>query len=129
MPGPGSQFIDLGRTRVLSLVLGDAVQGVDVHIEYILVFVDQLDGLLDFSVHIDLFQSPEYPYPMIHMHHIIARVETNQFLDRYRFLLTEAVMKPELVIALKDLVVGVEALPQVMVCKSFMEGLADGFVL
>jgi len=57
------------------------------------------------------------------MHHVIAGVETHQLFDRNRLLFTEPVVKPEFVIAFKDLVVSVEGLFEVVVRKPFMESL------
>ena len=84
------------------------MQRMNVYIKDIFVFVNQLDGFLYFPVDFDLFKSPENSDPMIYMGHVIAGIEPDQLLRRNRFLFAEPVMEPELVVAFKDLVVGIE---------------------
>jgi hypothetical protein len=57
------------------------------------------------------------------MHHIVARVQADEFLEGYGFFSAETIVKTELMVTLEDLVVGIIGAFQVMVRKSLMEGL------
>jgi len=129
LPGPRAQFIDSWCLGILSLVFGNAVQGMDVHIEHIPVLVYQLDGLLDFPVHLYFLQSAEYPDTMIHMHHIVARIQSDEFFCRDAFLAAEAIVEAELVVTFEDLVVSVPGDFQLMVQEALVDSGAERFVL
>ena len=72
-PGIRSQLIDPWGFAVFAAVLADFVQGIDVDIEQVVIFVYQPYGFLCFAVYFNFFEPRKTPHPMVNVHHIIAR--------------------------------------------------------
>ena len=94
----------------------------DAHIQDVAVLVLEADGLLLLAVDVQLLQAAELADAVVDVHHVVARLEQGEFLERERFLVAlEAFFEAEAVVALKNLVVGVAEQFFVRVHKALAE--------
>ena len=109
LPRRGAQLAHLGLHALLRGVAAHPVQAVDAHVQDVLVAVQQPDGLLLLPVHVQLFQPAEHADAVIDVHHEIAGLQLGELLEGERLAVAaEALLQPEAVVALEDLVVGVQ---------------------
>ena len=90
---------------------------VDTDIEDVIIPVYKLDGFLDPSVHLNLFEPPELADAMINMDYIIARVKACKLLYRDAFLSCEISPDAEFMISVEYLMIGVNRHLQIVVGK------------
>ena len=81
----------------------------DADIKDVSITIDQLDGLLLSSFHIDLLQAAKLPDAMVNVCHIIAHLQFVKLLKGNGLLLRITVFKMKFVITLKDLMIGITA--------------------
>ncbi len=106
----------------LAAVFAHAVQAVDADVEDVVVAVLQADRFLHLSARIDCLQSTEHADAMVDVYHEVAGFQLRQLLQRERLrVLAETFLQPEAVVALEDLVVGVERQFQLTVDEAFVE--------
>jgi hypothetical protein len=107
---------------LLAAEFAHAVQAVDAHVEDVVVAVLQADRFLHAATGIDRFQSAEHADPVIDVDHQVAGFQLRQLLQRKRLrVLAEAFLQPVAVVALEDLVVGVERQLQLGVDEAFVQ--------
>ena len=128
-PGVGAELVDFGLGAFLAAVLRDAVQAVDAHVEHVPAAVGEADGLLHLSVDFDFVESAEFPDAVVDVDHKIAHFQRHQLLDGERFfVLPEPFLEAEAVVALEQLVVGVDQNLELLVHKALAQLHRNGLV-
>src|SRR5690606_22072651 len=107
LPGPCAQLVDAWRGVILALVFGDAVQGVDANVQYVIVLEYQLNSFLHPAVDLNLLQPAKPADAMVCMYNIITRVEISQLSYGHAVTTSEEAPDTELVITVKDLMISV----------------------
>ena len=108
LPGAGAEFVDFGLGGVLVLVFTDAVERVDVDEQDVVVLVDQFDELLHRAVGGAADQTAEAAHAVVDVDHVVADLEGIQFGDGHAFAAVDLAGHGVAVVAVEDLVVGVE---------------------
>ena len=101
------------------------MQGVNAHVERILILVDKPDSLLLLPVIDQLFQAIKHPYPMVDMGYIISGIQAVKLFQGHHLFPGISITQPEPVIAFKDLVIGKKSCLQVVVNEAFVDGVAE----
>ena len=78
----GAEFVECWGTALFTRKLRDAVQGVNTHIKYVSVFIDQTNGFLGFAVDIYGFQTRKLTNTVINMSNVIAFLKLVNFFER-----------------------------------------------
>ena len=125
-PRPAAELVDLRRLAVAALVAGDAVEGVDVHEEHVVIPVHQLDGLVYPAVFVDFDQPAEASDPVVDMHHVIPHAKLVQLGDGHLLVAFDLPIDAVALVAVENLVVGIEAAAQVVVHEPFVERQGQG---
>ena len=126
-PCSTTYLVQSWRLTLLAFVFGYLVQGMNGHIDRVLVLVGDFDHLLH---HIALWhshQTSETSHTVVDMHHIIANLELlNLFQCQCHLTPTSLVaLQVVLVETVKDLMIGEEANLQRMVDEPFVNSLID----
>ena len=81
----------------------------DVDVQDVASAVAQANRFLFLSVDVDFLQTSELPDSVVDVHHVVARLKGRELLEGQGLLaLFEAFLQPESVVALEQLVVGVD---------------------
>ena len=86
LPSSTAQFIEFGNCAVFAVEFGNFVKGVDAQIQNVSIAIDQFDGLLGFSLDLNLLQPPKGANPVIDMGNIITNAPLREFFDVYGLL-------------------------------------------
>ena len=121
LPGSAAQFVDFGRFAFAALVARNTVQGVHMHEQNIVIFINQLDGLVYLAVLVDLDQTAETPHAVIDMYHIIAHAELIQLCDGHLLVALDLAVDPIALVAVENLMVGIETKFQVVIDETLMQ--------
>src|SRR5665647_467255 len=89
--------------------------------EDVVVTQDKLDGFLCVAVDLYLLKASEAPYSMVDMNNIITGVKISQLPDSHAVAPCEEPPYPELMIAVKYLVISVNRDLQVVVSESLVQ--------
>ena len=89
--------------------------------QHVAVLVDQLDRLVGLAVLGDLHQSVEAPHAVIDVHHVVARFEPVELGDGHLLVAADLAVDAVALVAVEDLVVGIEAQPQVVVDEPLVQ--------
>ena len=125
LPRTRAQLVEAGRFALLALVLGHLVEGVDGDEHHVVVLIDKLDDLLRGVAVGDAHQAGKATYAVVGVHHVVARLELVEFLQREGYLAAARLVALEVVLveAVEQLVVGEDAQAQLVVGKAFVQGL------
>ena len=105
------------------------MQAVDAHVEYVPAAVGEADGLLHLPVDFDFVESAELSDAMVNVDHKVPHFQRHQLLDGERFLvLAEPFLQAEAVVALEQLVVGVDQNLELLVHKALAQLHRNGLV-
>ena len=100
------------------------------YVEDVSPLVLEANRLLFLAADIDLLQATEFADSVVNVHHKIAGLQAHELLDRQRLLvLLEAVLEPEPVVTLENLVVCVDGEFESHIHKALAEFCGDGLVL
>ena len=123
LPGGCAELAHLrGLVTLPAAVLAHAVQAMDAHVQDVVVAVLQADRLLLAAAGVDGLQSAEHPDAMVDMHDEVAGLQLRELLQCERLrVLAEALLQPVAVVALEDLVVGVERQLQFGIDEAFVQ--------
>ena len=105
------------------------MQGVYVYKENVVVLVYQLYSLLHTAILIELDQTPEAPYAVVDMYHIIAHFQGVKLRDGHLLVALYLATYAVTLVAVKYLMVGVYAEFQVVIHKSLVEHYLCGVKL
>ena len=112
LPSARAEFVDLWWSVALfALVASNAVQGVNAHQQHIAIAIDQLDRLLLFAPLDGVDKASETPHSVVDMHHIITYLQLIKLGNGHTLPAVYFSSERVAVIALENLVVGVEAHP------------------
>lgn len=109
-----------------ALVARNTVQGVHMHEQNIVIFINQLDGLVYLAVLVDLDQTAETPHAVIDMYHIIAHAELIQLCDGHLLVALDLAVDPIALVAVENLMVGIETKFQVVIDETLMRVIGGG---
>ena len=90
-------------------------------VKYIVILIHKPNRLLHLSVCIHFLQSRELSYAVIDVGDEVAGLQTVYFLERERFISAVVSAKPEAVITVEDLVVGVGCNLMVVIDEPFVQ--------
>ena len=102
------------------------MQRVDIDEEYVAVLVDELDGLVRLAVLVDLHQPVEPAHAVVDVHHVVARPQLVQFGNGHLLVAANLAVDAVALVAVEDLVVGIEAQLQVVVHKPLVQRRRNG---
>ncbi len=122
VPGTGSQFVYPWSFAFLAFVPGNSVQPVNVHIQYIVVPVYDLNGFLYLPVQICSYKPTEYTYSVINMYDIISHLKPGKFVQCDLFAFLNRTFQVNPVDTLEKLVVRVITDFIAVVRKTFVQG-------
>ena len=105
------------------------MQGVDAHIKNVVVAVNELDGLLNFPIVIDLLQSTELSNPVVHVRHVIPKLERIELLEGDGLFLFRAVFDVESLVTVENFMIGIEVRLGQFIFEPFMQGTYRCFIL
>ena len=91
------------------------------HEQNIVIFINQLDGLVYLAVLVDLDQTAETPHAVIDMYHIIAHAELIQLCDGHLLVALDLAVDPIALVAVENLMVGIETKFQVVIDETLMQ--------
>ena len=98
------------------------MERMDAHIQDVAPLVFEADGLLLLAPDVDLLQAAEFTDAVVDVHHKITRLQAHELLDGQRLLvLLEAVLEAEPMVALENLVVGVDGEFEALVHETLAE--------
>ncbi len=100
--------MNLRLRRVLVLVFADAVQGVDVDEKNIVILVNQFDELLHHAVRGTPHEASELSHSVVDVHHVVAHLQGIELRDGHALAPVDLVGDGVAVVAVENLVVGVE---------------------
>ena len=101
----------------------------DAHIKNVVIAVNELDGLLNFPVVIDLLQSAELSNPVVHMRHIISKLQRIELLEGDGLFLFRAVFDVESLVTVENFMIGIEVRLGQFIFESLMQGTYRRFIL
>ena len=81
------------------------MQRVDVDEEYVVVLVDELDGLMHLAVLVDLDETSETPHAMIYMDDIVTHLERVELRDGHLLVAFDLAVYAVAVVAVEYLMV------------------------
>ena len=121
LPCAVAQLVDLRRLAVARLVARNAMERMDVHEQHVSILVNQLDSLVHLAVLVDLHQPVETPHAVVDMHHIVARPQLVQLGDGHLFVAPDLAVDAVTLVAVENLMVGIEAQLQVVVHETLVQ--------
>ncbi len=77
------------------------------HIQQVVVFIDQANGLLFTAVVVDDLQAIELPNAMVDMCNVVTLLQVVQFLNGQGFFSPETLPQVKFIVAVKYLMIGV----------------------
>ena len=102
------------------------MERIDAHVQQIAIAVADAHGLLLLSVDVEFLHAVKNPHTMVDVHHVVARAQVADFFKSngrpFAFVFTQ----PVLVVALKNLVIGVHAELQLPVDEAFVQTGING---
>ena len=105
------------------------MQGMDAHVKDVIVAVNELDGLLNFSVVIDLLKSAEFPNSVVHVRYIIPKLKRIELLEGDGLFLFRAVFDVESLVTVENFMICVEVRLGQFIFEPFMQCTHRGFIL
>ena len=93
----------------------------DVHEQHVSVLVDQLDRLVRLAVFVDLHKPVEAAHAVVDMHHIVARPQLVQLGDGHLFVAPDLAVDAVTLVAVENLMIGIEAQLQVVVHETLVQ--------
>ena len=121
LPCAVAQLVDLRRLAVARLVARNAMERMDVHEQHVSILVDQFDRLVRLAVFVDLHKPVEAAHAVVDMHHIVARPQLVQLGDGHLFVAPDLAVDAVTLVAVENLMIGIEAQLQVVVHETLVQ--------
>ncbi len=121
LPSTVAELVDLGRFAVAGLVTRNAVKRMDVDEKHVAILINQFDGLMLLAALVDLDQSVEPPDAMVDMDNVVAGPQAVQLGDGHLLVALDLAVDAVALVAVENLVVGIEAELQLVVDESLVQ--------
>ena len=127
LPRSRTEFVYAWRLAVGALVARYAVDIVDVHQKHVVIPVHQLDGIGLLAVIHSLHHAAETAYSVVDMHHEIPDFQFVQFGHRHALVAIDFPAQLVAVVAVENLVVGVDVHARLVIAETLMQGDSERF--
>ena len=97
------------------------MQRVNIDEEHIIILIDKFDGLVQFAILVNLHQAAEAPHAVVDMHHIVAHLQSVEFRYGHLLIALDLAIDTIATIAVKYLMIGVEAYFQTIIHKALVQ--------
>ena len=104
------------------------MEGVDAHVQDVIVAVDQFNGFLYGAVIVYFLQSAKLAHPVVHVGHEISELECIELFEGDGLTLLRPVFNVETLVTVEDLMVSVDVKSGIWVFKAFVQRNGSGLV-
>ena len=126
LPNVAAELVDARRYAFFAAVFGYFMERIDAHVQQIAISVADAHRFLLLSVDVEFLHAVKNPHTVVDVHHVVARAQVADFFEGNGRAFAFVFAQPVLVVALKNLVIGVYAELQLAVDKAFVQTRING---